>query len=110
MIDKVIDTGAMMNLWKLAFCENYKCEKLDVRSRSDIERLGFPVISARVPGNFETDMMRAGLLPDLFFSDNTLLAQKLENLHLWYMTEIDVDDPSSVLHFEMNSGCGELIV
>lgn len=99
-----------MKHWKLAYCENRKCEKLEIRSRADIERLGFPVIPARVPGNIETDMMRAGLLPNLFYSDNTLLAQKLENLHLWYMTEIDVDDPSSVLHFEGVDTVAEVFV
>ncbi len=99
-----------MNHWELAYCENRKCETLEIRSRADIERLGFPVIPAEVPGNFETDMMRAGLLPDLFFSENTLLAQRLENLHLWYMTEVDVADPSSVLHFEGVDTVAEVFV
>ncbi len=89
-----------MFVWKLSYCENQSCQHLTVRSRADIERLGFPVIDAEVPGNFELDLMRAGLLPDLYYSENTLLAQRLENLHLWYFTEVTVTEPDSVLRFE----------
>lgn len=89
-----------MFTWKLSYCENRNCQHLVVRSREDIERLGFPVIAAEVPGNFELDMMRAGLLPDLYYSENTLLAQRLENFHLWYFTEFEVDEPDSMIHFE----------
>lgn len=89
-----------MFTWRLAYCENQDCRHLVVRSQKDIDRFGFPVIDAEVPGNFELDMMRAGLLPDLYYSENTLLAQRLENLHLWYFTEFDLTDPDVVLHFE----------
>ena len=89
-----------MKKWQLAYCENCDCKHLTVRSQADIERFGFPVIAAEVPGNFELDMMREGILPDLFFSENTLLAQKLENLHLWYFTEVEVTELDSGLHFE----------
>lgn len=41
-------------------------------------------ISAQVPGNFEIDLQRAGLLPDLFYGQNILQAQKLESYHLFY--------------------------
>ena len=45
---------------------------------------GHQIINARVPGNVELDMMRAGLLPDLFFGTNMELERKLEVLHFWY--------------------------
>ncbi len=51
------------------------------------ENTDFIKIDAEVPGNFELDMQRAGLLPDLFMGTNTLLCQQYENRHLWYVKE-----------------------
>ncbi|MBQ8740325.1 MAG: hypothetical protein IJY79_02105 [Clostridia bacterium] len=51
----------------------------------------FIKIDAEVPGNFELDMQRAGLLPDIFEGINPLLCQKYENLHLWYIKEFTLD-------------------
>ena len=45
----------------------------------------FARVPARVPGNFELDLMRAGVIEDVFYGENPLLAQKRENLHLWYV-------------------------
>lgn len=43
-------------------------------------------IPAQVPGNFELELQKAGLLPtDLFYGTNPLLIQKEENKHLWYV-------------------------
>ena len=39
--------------------------------------------------------MREGLIKDLYFSTNTLDAQKLENLHLWYYSTVKIDDINS---------------
>lgn len=86
--------------WKLAYCENNQCKNLDVRLSEDVKKYGLSVIDAEVPGNFEFDMMRAGLIPDLYYSDNTLIAQRLENLHLWYFTELDVTETDCFLRFE----------
>lgn len=41
-------------------------------------------IPAKVPGNFELDLVRAGLLPEPFFGKNILLLQETETLHLFY--------------------------
>ncbi|MBQ6421024.1 MAG: hypothetical protein IJK02_08140 [Clostridia bacterium] len=49
----------------------------------------YGTIPAAVPGSFELDMMNAGLLPDLYYADNILLAQQLENRHLWYTAAFD---------------------
>ena len=51
-------------------------------------------VSAQVPGNFEIDLMRAGLLEDIFYGENPLLAQKRENLHLWYARTFEITDAS----------------
>lgn len=59
---------------------------------------GAKVYRAGVPGCFITDMMAAGDLPDLFYSENILLARRLENLHVFYFTEI-CPEAGSCLHF-----------
>ncbi len=86
--------------WRLSYCENEKCKKLDIRTAEDILRLGLPVIEANVPGNFELDMMKAGLLPDLYYSDNTMKAEELEAMHVFYFTEFEVSDTESVIRFD----------
>ncbi len=52
---------------------------IDALTRSEISR-----VSATVPGNFEIDLMKAGVIDDIFFGKNPLEAQKRENYHLWY--------------------------
>lgn len=60
---------------------------------NDTEKpVDFIKIDAEVPGNFELDMQRAGLLPDIFMGTNTLLCQKYENRHLWYVKEFTLDE------------------
>jgi beta-mannosidase len=86
--------------WKLAFCEDSRCRDLSLRTPEDIRKAGLEAIDAEVPGNLECDMMRAGLLPDLYYSDNALLARKLENLHVWYFTEFEADGDSEFIRFE----------
>lgn len=41
-------------------------------------------IAARVPGNFELDLNRAGVIGDPFFGTNVLKMQKLESTHMFY--------------------------
>ena len=78
--------------WKLTIVENKDAEEnrfcpVSVR---EVEDSPFGCIPAQVPGNFELDMMRAGLLSDLYYADNVLLAQRLENRHLWYAARFTV--------------------
>ncbi len=67
------------------------------------ENIDFIKIDAEVPGNFELDMQRAGLLPDLFMGTNTLLCQQHENKHLWYVKEFtlqELPEGDAFLRFE----------
>ena len=67
------------------------------------KNVDFIKIEAEVPGNFELDMQRAGLLPDLFLGTNTLLCQQYENRHLWYVKEFTLDklpEGDAFLRFE----------
>lgn len=86
--------------WKLAYAPHSDAAGADLRRISEIEHSGFPCISASVPGNLELDLMKAGTLPDLFFSDNVYESQKLETLHVWYYAVLDIDNSGQYLHFE----------
>ena len=75
--------------WRLAFVPNKQAEQnqIDFKTPQDVENSGLQVIQATVPGNYEIDFMREGLLPDVYFGVNSLETQKCENLHFYYFTE-----------------------
>lgn len=84
--------------WKAAYVENYKYKEL--KTVKEIYDEGLHVIPAEVPGSFELDLQRAGILDDLYFSDNIFKAQKLENLHVFYFTEIEINNENEYICFE----------
>lgn len=86
--------------WKLAFAHNCDCKFMQIQSIANIQNAGLPIIEATVPGNVEMDLMREGILPDLYFSTNTLEAQNWEDAHYWYFTEFEVKNVDSYLDFE----------
>lgn len=53
---------------------------------AELTDCGYPTVPASVPGNFELDLLAAGLIDDPYYGTNTLAMQKLENRHLWYYT------------------------
>ena len=86
--------------WKIAYAHHEDCVGKEYHTIESLENSGFDIIPASVPGNFEADLMKAGRIEDLYFSTNTLLAQKLEDVHVWYFTTLDITDPGQYLHFE----------
>lgn len=88
--------------WKTAYIENYKYKELDKKPKTikEIQDAGWDIIPAEVPGNFELDLQRAGILDDLYFSDNVYEAQKLENMHVFCFTEIEINNKNEYLCFE----------
>lgn len=74
--------------WKLSYLENKTVEIESFAPTTGAQvSARLKTIKAEVPGNFELDLMREKILPDLYFGTNVLQAQKLENLHLYYQTE-----------------------
>ena len=69
----------------LAPNEQVRRQSFSATEEEDLKKTDFLKIPAEVPGNFELDLQRAGLLPDLYMGTNPLLAQKEENKHLWYV-------------------------
>ena len=77
--------------WKLAWIENaaLKAQGIDPRTPAALEACGLCSIDAAVPGNVELDLMREGLLPDIYMGTNTLLTQELEARHWFYHTSFE---------------------
>ena len=86
--------------WKLAYAHHEVCAGKTYPTAVSLRESGFDILPACVPGNFELDLMKAGVLEDLYESTNTLKAQMLEDVHLWYFTEVTITDPEQYLYFE----------
>lgn len=86
--------------WRLVCIPHEKWSGKEFSVREELENCGFESIPAQVPGNFELDLMRAGKLPDLYYSTNTLMAQELEDRHLWYYAPFCAEEGEKYLHFE----------
>ena len=101
--------------WKLSWIENATLIKksLAITRVSNITECGLKVIDASVPGNFELDFMREGILDDVYEGANSVKTQRLENLHLYYFTEFDLNsknDHDSVLTFEGIDTVAEIFI
>lgn len=83
--------------WELFIAENFYCRDFadNITEKSELVRRGIKSIPATVPGNFELDMQRAGLIDDPFFGENPLKIQELENRHLWYALSFDFSADST---------------
>ncbi len=88
--------------WTLFYAENRHLEKnRTYPTKNALTEAGFTVVAAKVPGNFEIDLERAGIIEDVFFGKNPLEAQKRENYHLWYTRSFSVPDKEEYrLRFE----------
>ncbi len=75
--------------WKLSWIGNaaLKAAGIDPKTPAEAAACGLPVIDATVPGNVELDLMREGLLDDLYMGANTIRTQQFENCHYFYHTE-----------------------
>lgn len=84
-----------IGLWRLAYMNHSEYIKGDFypTTINEIESADVNVLEASVPGNFELDFIKAGLLPeDLYFGVNVLETQKYESTHLWYFTEFEIKE------------------
>ena len=70
--------------WDLYFEENDKLEVKEYKTGDELAKSGMKKIVATVPGNFELDFQKAGLIDEPFYSMNILKVQDFEDLHLFY--------------------------
>jgi len=61
----------------------------------DLVGAGLPSIPARVPGNVELDLQRAGVIPDPFYADNIHRLRPFEFYEWWYTREFTVPDAAA---------------
>lgn len=99
---KKIDLGGR---WDMTFEHEEKlpCSHALPRTMEQLHAFPAAQISAQVPGNFEIDLQKAGLLDDPFYADNILKVQKLEDCHVWYsrkFTYVPVPHTKPKLVFE----------
>lgn len=77
---------------KISLNGNYKLYITDGKN-SDFDGVGFDglgeVVDAIVPGNAELDLMRANMLPDLYFADNIKKAEFLESKDFVYVKDFE---------------------
>ena len=101
--------------WKLAYIDNstFNAEKLNLTTPKEVAKKGLPVLCASVPGNFELDFMREGILEDVYFGANFLKTYRLENLHFYYFTTFELSHRAghnTVLSFEGIDTVAEIFV
>ncbi|MBQ9748717.1 MAG: glycoside hydrolase family 2 [Clostridia bacterium] len=67
-------------------------ENAEYNTQTALDQSKLPCVPATVPGSFELDLMRAGVIGDVFYGMNPLLAQERENMHLWYTRRFTCKD------------------
>lgn len=77
--------------WQLAFAPEGQHV---VKDPSELQTAGMEIVPARVPGNVELDLVRAGRLPDPFSADNIRQLRPLESYEWWYYRDIDLQEHS----------------
>lgn len=92
-------------VWTLGICPNetYKKEKVDICNLQDLCSSGITVIEGRVPGNYEIDLEKAGIIDDPFYGKNLLKSLDREMDHLFYGKEFKLEELESdtyVLQFD----------
>ncbi len=78
--------------WRLAVVphKTVLCDGVRMVTANEVRACPYGTVPAQVPGCLELDLMRAGLLPDLYYGSNILIAQELEDRHLWYAADVAV--------------------
>ena len=80
--------------WELYYVKNetFRSEKVNLSSAEAVRAGGWEHVVAAVPGNFELDLWRAGIIGDPYWSTNVWQLEKYEYYHLVYIKEFDVDE------------------
>ncbi len=78
--------------WEMAFAREADYRKAElgkagICGRADLEKAGLKLYKAEVPGNFELDLQRNGIIEEPFYGTNALALHKYEDSHIWYRTE-----------------------
>ena len=80
-------TVSLDGAWRLHF---FPQGEPQVAHPDDLAASGIAPIPARVPGNVELDLQRAGLLPEPFYADNIRRLREFEAHEWWLVREFDL--------------------
>lgn len=86
--------------WEIAYTNNFEGDVsagMDYKTPSDLKHSGLSLISAKVPGNFESELVNLGIENDYLFGTNILSLEKYKNTHVYYFTEFFAYDYSSIV-------------
>lgn len=85
------NTVCLDGKWRLYIEDNevFMATGANPSTENELVDLGYTAIEGSVPGNFELDMQKIGLCPDFTVGTNALELLKLENKHLWYVTDFE---------------------
>ena len=87
--------------WQMAYLENAKVnqENIVLTTPEEVKASNYPIIKASVPGNYEIDFMREGLLDDVYMGTNSIKTQRLENLHFTILPSLIILLMKIAMHF-----------
>lgn len=100
-------------IWQINYLseEKYRTEETKPHTTAELSGFGEGEIPGRVPGNFELDLEREGILPEIFQGTNPLLLQKYEGYHVYYSRRFQYEEEPGripVLVFEGIDTIGEI--
>lgn len=108
MKEKILDS------WQVALVPHSRVIKdpFYARTEQEIRAGGYTIVDATVPGCMELDLMRAGMLDDLYYGANILQAQRLESTHLWYFSRfwLEEHEQDAFLCFEGIDTAAEIFI
>lgn len=84
--------------WSMA----YSREGKEFKSSSEIK--GAKLLTANVPGNFELDLQKAGIIPEPFYGMNMKENYKLEDRHIYYFRSFKTENISGTEAFLVFEG------
>ena len=78
--------------WKMAFAHDTQLKDLgEFKNIDAIINSGLDVLECTVPGNFELDLLKNGIIEDPFYGSNVLDLHKFKDCHVWYFTRFRGD-------------------
>ncbi|MBQ4605774.1 MAG: hypothetical protein IJB15_03655 [Clostridia bacterium] len=83
MIKKSNATVNLDGAWSLAYGQHGEIDP-SLATIAAIESAGMAMIPAKVPGNFELDLERAGVVPEIFYAQNIYKLYPYETMHQYY--------------------------
>ena len=83
--------------WKLSYTK----DNLNFKNLNELSKSGLKELNATVPGNFELDLQKNGLIDDPFFGMNIKECFKYELEYMWYYRTFDMPNIDKNSNYEL---------